>query len=738
MPSSSLSYPRGRYDGMSSAHSDLDEFRSQFLGPLTFVPALASIFVLSFAFDGRRPETWAPIVALAAVTALARWAWRAGESLAALCLTGGLLLALTCTAYVYPNTPVAALFAPVAAIGTILLGPRLGLGSAAAGSLLILALRDFKPGIADDVAYVGIFLLWATAILCWLATYPVYTALSWAWYSYLDGLRKTEELRDSQGELGRLSKSLQETCVRLEQLSREIERARLAAEEARRLKNEFAAAVSHELRTPLNLVIGFSEMMALSPDTSYDEPLPTAYRSDVEAIYRNACHISDLIDDVLDLSRIDAHRMALHREPVSLETVVDGAVASVAGLFRDRKLDLLVQIPGDLPMVHVDPTRVRQILINLLGNAARCTERGGVTVSASLRDHEVVVTVADTGVGMAPDDIPRAFEPFRQVEDHGGPRAGHGLGLAISKRFVEMHGGSMWAESRPGAGTTVHFTLPTCASVVVSDGTPSWERWMAARADTQDTTILVLDEGGDAARTMQRYLEGYRVVRAADLAEARRIVLSEPVRALVQTSADGQKPPDSHLADLRGLADIPAIFCPLQMSWSAARALGVAEYLTKPVSSGQVRAALRRLRRKVSSVLIVDDEPDVTRLLARMIRSVRPSCEIREAQDGQAALRLLRERRPDVLLLDLMMPELDGYAVLDAMRGDRSLRETSVIVITARGKEQDAMAMTSISIQRDGGFEIGQGMRCLKASLDALLAGASSGSAPGQPAGLLG
>jgi len=252
------------------------------------------------------------------VTALARWAQRASESLAALCLTGGLLLALTCTAYVYPGTPVAALFAPVAAIGTILLGWRLGLGSAAAGSLLILALRDLRPGIADDVAYVGIFLLWATAILCWLATYPVYTALSWAWYSYLGGLRKTEELRDSQGELGRLSKSLQETCVRLEQLSWEIERARLAAEEARRLKNEFAAAVSHELGTSLNLVVRFSEMMALSPETSYDEPLPTAYRSDVEAIYRNACHISDLIDDVLDLSRTDAHRMALHRESVSL------------------------------------------------------------------------------------------------------------------------------------------------------------------------------------------------------------------------------------------------------------------------------------------------------------------------------------------------------------------------------------------------------------------------------------
>src|SRR5262249_4487834 len=156
-----------------------------------------------------------------------------------------------------------------------------------------------------------------------------------------------------------LSKSLEQTCIQLEQLNQELSRARLAAEEARRLKDEFATAVSHELRTPLNLVIGFSELMVLSPAQSYGDLLPPRYRGDIEAIYRNACHISNLIDDILDLSQIDSHRMALQKETVSLRSIVGDAISSVASLFRDKNLRVVVELCDERLLVHVDPTRIR-------------------------------------------------------------------------------------------------------------------------------------------------------------------------------------------------------------------------------------------------------------------------------------------------------------------------------------------------------------------------------------------
>src|SRR5581483_2122963 len=223
----------------------------------------------------------------------------------------------------------------------------------------------------------------------------------------------------------------------------------------RRIKAEFAANISHELRTPLNLIIGFSEILMSVPHGAGGRELSPSSRADVDVIYRNAKHLSNLIDDVLDLSQIDVGRMGLTKERADLRGIAAEAVTAIARLYEVRDLTLANEVPSDLPPVYVDRTRIRQVLINLLNNAARLTPSGGTTIRARVEENSVVVVVADTGVGIAPEDIPKVFEEFRQLD--GTTRRAHdgsGLGLAICRRFVEMHGVAIWAESRPGTGTS--------------------------------------------------------------------------------------------------------------------------------------------------------------------------------------------------------------------------------------------------------------------------------------------
>jgi signal transduction histidine kinase len=239
-----------------------------------------------------------------------------------------------------------------------------------------------------------------------------------------------------------MSKSLSIAVERLEHLTEQLEHARRSAEQARELKTQFAVAISHELRTPLNLVIGFSEMMILSPESSYGEPLPESYRGDLEAVYCNACHISNLIDDVLDLSQVDAHRLALQKEWTAPATVIEEAVTAIATMVRDKRLHLGLEVPAELPRLYADPVRLRQVLINLLVNAIRFTDRGGITVSARSTADDVVIAIRDTGVGIAPDNLPRLFQDFRQVSQVGRKYGGSGVGLSCQLE-CSLPGGSL-------------------------------------------------------------------------------------------------------------------------------------------------------------------------------------------------------------------------------------------------------------------------------------------------------
>ncbi len=616
--------------------------------------------------------------------------------------------------------------------------PALLVVLAAAGILLVDVPRP-AGALLTPTEVNAILLCLANLTIYSLTGQPFQRVLRWTWSSYRESLERTQEARERQAELARLTKSLGESYYRLEQLNLELERARRAAQTAQHLKEQFAAAVSHELRTPLNLIIGFCEMMVLSPESAYGQVLPSSYRSDLEAIYRNSCHISNLIDDILDLSQIDAGRMALHREWTTLHQIADEAVATVETLFRDRELVLQVILPRDLPPLFVDRTRIRQILINWLANAARFTEQGGVTIQARAEADAVVVAVHDTGPGIPPNEQALLFEEFHQVGQKRWQRGGSGLGLAVSKRFAKLHGGTTWVESALGQGSTFFLKLPLLVDEAVGHdlGGIDWGERLATRVRGRaQPHVLVIDDSGQVRKVFERYLDDYRIVTVDDVLQSRQQNQDLPLHAVVLGSEEARGRWQTLQWEIPNLQDILLVSCPLHTPRRVAEDLGVSEYLVKPVSREQLQAALERLNHAPMSVLIVDDNPEMNRLLLRMIRSLCPDCEVLSADDGQRAIEILRDRRPDVLLLDLLMPLVDGYAVLQAVRTSPELSAVPVIVVTARGLRDEAVVASSLSFSRSGGLTVAEVMHWLKTGLDARLRQRSSSPArPAEPAG---
>ncbi len=645
---------------------------------------------------------------------------RFGTVVYVLGIAGVVLLAVR--AYDAPFTLVFLSLAVGAA--SVLASAAVGVAAAAivSAALLMGGWLGWFNALPDLVVQATVVSVFSTAALFWVGLYPMRTTLNWAWRSYEREREQMEAARTSRGELSRALASLDVAYRRLETMNVELERAREAAVEARRLKAEFAANISHELRTPLNLIIGFSEMMIMSPQSYDDEPLPAAYRGDLQSIHRNAKHLSQLIDDVLDLSQVEAARMGLVREPARLADVVDEAIAAVAQIFKSKRLSLVSSVSPDLPQVEIDRTRVRQVLINLLNNAGRFTDSGGVTISAEVREDDVVVGVADTGIGISEEDLAKTFEEFRQLDGSIRRKAGgSGLGLAISRKLIELHGGRMWATSKLGEGTCFYFSLPLKQDITALPTRREWE--LAAHVGKplqREQSVVVVASEQRTAGLFERYLDGYRVLSASSMEDAQRLCAQEPVRAVINTLTPGSTSWLDPGVVANGGSNVPMIAVALRGLNVTAQAMGVTRYLTKPVLQEHMTSVLNDLGPGVRNLLIVDDDHDTVRLLSRMARLVDRRYHITRAFDGRQALDSMNKRTPDAVILDLLMPDMDGYTVLERMRASPRLAGVPVVVATARGREQESISAEGLGLVRKDGFSIAEVMRCLKATLDAL------------------
>lgn len=586
----------------------------------------------------------------------------------------------------------------------------------------ITAIYRFLPGNSDFYGTTVTIIDWIgllSGLFAWLTIRSFKDKLYWARNYILDREEKIEEARQRLVELSQLQEDMTRANRELLQMYDRLRTMEQVAEEARRVKEQFVANVSHELRTPLNMIIGFCEIINKSPEV-YGGELPTILLSDINTILRNSQHLSKLVDDVLDLSQIDSGRMAITKEWTSLSNIIDDAVVAVRPLYKSKELYLRTSIPKVIPRLFVDSTRIRQIIINLLSNAGRFTETGGVEVSVTYSDSEVVVNVTDTGPGISKKDQERIFEPFQQADNSIRRRYdGTGLGLAISKRFVELHGGKISIESEIDLGTKVSFSLPVGEIKTGSLDQDTWKRSFntydemeyrirnrqnKAKPPDLYPRYVLLEEGQTLKRLMSRYFAKVELVTVSEVDEALRELERAPANALV-VNATPFTEPGGTIDQLRSLPyKTPAILCWLPGKDKPSKKQGVFRYLVKPVSKEALVSAVESTGKIVHSILIVDDEIELLQLFARMLNSPAKEYKVWRSRNGQDALDLMRKRQPDVVVLDLIMPIMDGYQVIDNMHKDENLKDIPVIIVSARDPEQEVWISNALTVMRGGGF----------------------------------
>ncbi|MBN1249668.1 MAG: GAF domain-containing protein [Anaerolineae bacterium] len=452
------------------------------------------------------------------------------------------------------------------------------------------------------------------------------------------------------------------------------------------LKNQFMANMSHELRTPLNSIIGFSRVML----KGIDGPLTEMQETDLGAIYESGRHLLNLINDILDISKINAGKMEVIFEPVDLKSMIQSSMSTAMGFVKDKPVRLLTDVPDDLPLVVADSRRIRQVLINLLGNAGKFTDEGFIKVSVSSDDYQVLVSVQDTGIGIPPDRIHAVFEQFEQVDSSSSRRyQGTGLGVPLSREFVRLHGGDMWIQkSIVGEGTTFCFSLPI-------GGPDSVQESLPLRDAAQGRIVLVVDDDEAVITLFRRYLErqGYKVF---GLTRGDRVI-EEAVRLrpyaitldVLMPGRDGW----TVIQELKSnpeTRDIPIIICSILGEQDRGISMGVTGYLIKPISEQALLETLARLGEEGGHVLVVDDNPDDRKLLRRILESA--GYDVWEAAGGAEAIERINDSAPSLVVLDLMMPEVDGFAVLEQLKRDHATRSIPVVVVTARELTRDERA----------------------------------------------
>jgi signal transduction histidine kinase/CheY-like chemotaxis protein len=678
-----------------------------------------------------RPDQYLALSLLCFACAGATWVLTRKNSLAAgLMLTGGSTAAILLTvAWGQFAEGIYLLVIPVA-LAALIFGPA---GGAALAALctVTLALSAFAPDVASAPRLVAAATMWSVVGLVWVLTDSLLLAVRWAWSNYEQSEAVIARSREQQVKLSETVDDLRATNMQMARLNRLAQSLRQDAEEERRAKEQFVANVSHELRTPLNMIIGFCEMITNAPET-YNARIPPALLADLGIVLRNSRHLSDLIDDVLDLSQIEAGRMALTKERTSIPEIIESAAIAVRPLIASKRLNLTVDAPDTLPLVFCDRTRIREVVLNLLSNAARFTERGGVTVRAWQEDADVVVSVADTGPGISEEDGKRLFQPFEQLDAslrrrHGGT----GLGLSISKGFVELHEGKIWVESQHGQGTTFYFRLPVDPPMTLPLGAARWlnpyepyeERSRASRAapEAARPRLLLVERGHALQRLLLRYLDSVEVATVSDLAQAAEDLARTPAQAVIVN--------DEHVGEslervsASGLLPygIPAIVCSVPATDQAAGYPGASGYLVKPISREALLATLDAIGRPIRKVLIVDDEPDALQLFGRMLGEAGRGYRVSRASNGRQALQLMEHDRPDVILLDLVMPEMDGFQLLSRKRTDPAYADIPVILISARDPQGQPIISSGIAATSARGLSVQQLLAAIQA-LTAVLA----------------
>lgn len=557
----------------------------------------------------------------------------------------------------------------------------------------------------------------ASTALGWGISYNLITSIEAASMHYNEAIQRLNEAREHRAEISVLLKDVNNANYQLDRMNLMLTYARGQADKAREERDRFALAVSHELRSPLNFIIGFSDLMVNAPDT-YDElkDWPTGLYDDIKEIYKSSTHLMQLINDILDMGKMDAKQFTVFKEKIDFKLIIDDVCEMVHNSVTNKGLKLRVEVESDLPPVFVDRTRIRQVLLNLVTNSLRFTRQGSITIKAFRVSPELLrVEVIDTGTGIAKEDLPKVFHEFRQVGDENVRSGeGSGLGLSIGRRFVRLHSGEMGVNSEPGKGSVFFFTVPFHQQIddinIISDTNSLVATVNDAPADPEKVPLLLL-LAADAfsARVFVKSIKGYKVTLLTDPAHLTPVVQQTYPRAVII---------DEHFAQnevVRSFIkdppyDLPILTFPLPVSRQNRTSNlpeGVRDYLVKPVPRQVLLETVANLNLGIHTILVVDDDPSMVRFVTQVLKpnegdevSIPDDLNFLTALDGQEALRFLHTLPIGAVFLDLDLTDMNGLTLLNQMRQDKDLRQIPVVIISA----SDPPA--TFSPQKQGSFSV--------------------------------
>ncbi|MGQ9555980.1 MAG: ATP-binding protein [Anaerolineae bacterium] len=612
--------------------------------------------------------------------------------------------------------------APFFVIPVLLAAILLTPWSAPPVALAAIVVLSANPRLAATTLWANRLFLAIVGVVAALAAADLRAALRHAWAYTARTASLTREVQARQEEVNRLNQQLQLANYLLKRSNYELALARQEAEEARHAKERFATSVSHELRTPLSIILGFTEVMQRFPEVYGAVQWSPLLRQDIAEVQRSARYLADLVDDVLDLARVEALQMPIRREWVDLASLLADSVEVAKRLVTNKPVELKLECIGELPQLFIDRTRIRQVLLNLLANASRFTEQGSITVGAYEAAQDVIAFVKDTGPGIPPQRLGDIFKEWRQVEQGtlSSASQGKGLGLTIAKRFVQLHGGRIWVESKLGQGSAFYFALPispkqVSASVIPSPG--------ILPISPDKPSLVVIDRDASAAAYLTRWLEHFTVWPAADVAEAKALVHSRhPLAVLVNLPPARQF--DGYANGIVNDLDtsVPVIRCTLPFGdWLLDGQLFEA-WLVKPVSAAQLGEALRKLG-DWQKVLIVDDDRAFAQLMFRLLRALKEDCQVTWASTAGDALARLGEQEWDVLLVDIALPDMDGRGLARLARKSYDGHNLHVLAVSGLqpGEERDQPVGTSFTLTKRAGLREGELLALLKSVLEAVV-----------------
>ncbi len=618
---------------------------------------------------------------------LSRQRWSAAASGGA---TVAAMLVITLVRLVAPlNTAPFLLYLPVIFVLSLALGWRPG--------VMGLLLSDLLAAYFFTRDAHGVMLTSGQAVA--LAEYFIVGAVT---VSVCDALRRA--IIESESRLAALTQSR----GYLEAARQDAEEARSAAEAANRAKSAFLANMSHELRTPLSAVIGYSEML----EEEAEDAGQAAMLSDLGKIKSNAKHLLSLINDVLDLSKVEANKMDLTAETFDVADFLRDVAGTVDALVRKKANTLLFDIGPDVGRINTDVTKLRQCLLNLIGNAAKFTEAGRITLGARREARPdgawLSFTVADTGIGMTQAQLARLFQRFVQADETTTRKyGGTGLGLALSQAFARLLGGDIAVRSSAGEGTCFTVCIPADMPQQPPEATAEAGTGQAAAGEDQRELVVVIDDEAAQRELTTRFLKrhGFAVQTASDGMTGLALVRArKPQMVLLDVMMPGM----DGWTVLRTLkedpetAPIPVVMVSFVADPALGSSLGADAAVPKPVDWAELKAVIDRFQGAAGAVLVVDDDADQHVRLRSVLE--REGWRVADAYDGAEALLCVGRSRPDLILLDLTMPVMDGFAFLRRLREMPGCADIPVVVLSAReiaGDERGALDGADRVLRKD-------------------------------------